>query len=191
MSEKKPDKRVLKTKRALCEGLAELLTDKELRKITVQEIADKADVNRVTFYKHYLDVYDLYEKLENEVIIDLGILVLDAEKGPTEDYNSSLIDYIDSNRKVFSMIFSPYNTGQLRDKVEKMFAGLYLQIYMEKFGIKKKTKEVEYVSYYHSSGCIAIIEKWVRSGYDGSKESIIKIISDMDKNFEKTGDYTK
>ena len=50
--DKQTDKRVLKTKKALQNGLAVLLTDKELRKITVQEVADLADVNRVTFYKH-------------------------------------------------------------------------------------------------------------------------------------------
>ena len=61
MPEKKTDRRTLKTRKALCEALAELLMEKELHKITVQEIADKADVNRVTFYKHYMDVYDLYE----------------------------------------------------------------------------------------------------------------------------------
>ena len=55
MEEKKVDKRTLKTRKAIINALAELLSEKELRKITVQEIADGADVNRVTFYKHYLD----------------------------------------------------------------------------------------------------------------------------------------
>ena len=67
MSEKKTDRRTLKTRRAIWDAFAELLSEKELQKITVQEIADKADVNRVTFYKHYLDVYDvydLYDKIE-------------------------------------------------------------------------------------------------------------------------------
>ena len=62
MDSKKPDRRTMKTRRALAEALAELLAAKELHRITVQEIADKADVNRVTFYHHYQDVYDLYEK---------------------------------------------------------------------------------------------------------------------------------
>ena len=62
MEEKKVDKRTLKTRKAIINALAELLSEKELRKITVQEIADGADVNRVTFYKHYLDIYDLYEQ---------------------------------------------------------------------------------------------------------------------------------
>lgn len=185
MAEKKLDKRTLKTRKALSDGLAELLTYKELHKITVQEIADKADVNRVTFYKHYLDVYDLYEKLENEVMVDLGLLMLPSKDKKLDGYNSQLIDYIDEHRKIFSMIFSPYNTGQLRDKVEKLFAGLYLQLYKEKIGESSKSNDFEYISFYHSSGCLAIIEKWVRSGYDRPKDYIIKIIADLEKNFSK------
>ncbi|MBQ8979360.1 MAG: TetR family transcriptional regulator [Oscillospiraceae bacterium] len=52
------------------------MTEKELRRITVQEIADRADVNRVTFYKHYLDVYDLYDKVEEELLVEMGLMIL-------------------------------------------------------------------------------------------------------------------
>ena len=56
MSENKPsDRRTLKTKKAIFQAFSELLKEKELRKITVQEIVDKADISRVTFYKYYLD----------------------------------------------------------------------------------------------------------------------------------------
>ncbi len=131
MDAKKPDRRTIKTRRALCAGLAELLATKELHRITVQEIADKADVNRVTFYKHYLDVYDLYDKLENEVITELGLLVLEHETDA--NYMQHIIDYIDGNRVIFTMVFSPYSTGTLRDKIDKMIGGTYLMIFRERF----------------------------------------------------------
>ena len=75
MSEKASDRRTLKTKKAIHDALADLLTEKELRKVTVQEIADKADINRATFYKHYLDVYDLYDKTEQDILSEIGIHV--------------------------------------------------------------------------------------------------------------------
>ena len=181
MSEKKPDKRTLKTEKAICTALAELLTEKELHRITVQEIADKADINRVTFYKHYLDVYDLYEKMEKGIITDLGLIVLQGKTDPS--CTKSIIDYIDENRGLFSMVFSPYSTGTLRDKIEKMINGAYLTLYREKYGIRKSNTEFEYLCHYHSSGCISVIEKWVRSGYNRSKEYIVKSISELDKNF--------
>ena len=82
MPEKKTDRRTLKTKKALVDALAVLLTEKELSKVTVQEIADKADISRVTFYKHYLDVYDLYDNIEKDVLLELGILMLKLQELP-------------------------------------------------------------------------------------------------------------
>ena len=46
----------------------ELLKEKPVAKITVKEICEHAEINRSTFYKHYRDVYDLMEKLENEAV---------------------------------------------------------------------------------------------------------------------------
>ena len=67
MEDKKVDRRSLKTQRQIKEALCELLTIKELRHITIQEISDKADIHRVTFYKHYYDIYNLYDVLVDEL----------------------------------------------------------------------------------------------------------------------------
>ncbi|OTO96544.1 hypothetical protein A5852_002511, partial [Enterococcus faecium] len=47
------DPRVRKTKKALQEGLSEIMIRKELRKITVKELCIKSDIHRATFYSHY------------------------------------------------------------------------------------------------------------------------------------------
>lgn len=54
------DLRVLKTKRAVFETLEQLLQEKRLDKITVTELANRALINKGTFYLHYTDIYDLY-----------------------------------------------------------------------------------------------------------------------------------
>ena len=98
MEEKKTDRRTLKTRKAICDALMGFLTEKELNKVTVQEISDKADINRATFYKHYLDVYDLYDKLEQDILIEWGMLVLKLQELRTEDFFKKLVDYVDKNR---------------------------------------------------------------------------------------------
>lgn len=49
------------------ESLYHLLEKKHLSEITVKEICEGAEINRATFYRNYLDIYDLYEKLEEEL----------------------------------------------------------------------------------------------------------------------------
>ena len=93
------------------------LAGKELNKVTVREISDLADINRATFYHHYLDVYDLYDKVEQEILIEWNALILSLEKLNSKDYFTGLVDYIYDNRDVFAMVFSPNIPGALRMKI--------------------------------------------------------------------------
>ena len=46
----------------------ELLLEKEYRKITIKEIAERADINRGTFYKYYKDTAALLEEIEGSLL---------------------------------------------------------------------------------------------------------------------------
>jgi AcrR family transcriptional regulator len=62
MAEKKEDRRIVRTRMALHQALIELILEKRYDKITVQDIIDRADVGRSTFYAHFLDKEDLLLK---------------------------------------------------------------------------------------------------------------------------------
>lgn len=57
------DPRIRRTRELLQQSLENLLKTKEFDKISVQEIADAATVNRATFYDHYTDKFSLLECL--------------------------------------------------------------------------------------------------------------------------------
>lgn len=87
MSENKIDRRAMKTRKAIFEALAELLCEKEFRQITVQELSDRADVHRVTIYKHFMDIYDIYKQLEKLILSEIGLLITQyGEKATFEIY---------------------------------------------------------------------------------------------------------
>lgn len=65
----KTDLRVIKTKRAINNALIDLLRKKSINKITVAELSQKAEINKGTFYLHYVDIYDLYQKALQEHLI--------------------------------------------------------------------------------------------------------------------------
>ena len=54
-----PDRRIQKTRRALQDALLTLIVERRYDKITVQDILDRANVGRSTFYAHYRDKDDL------------------------------------------------------------------------------------------------------------------------------------
>lgn len=59
----KSDRRSQRTQRTIHEALMSLLQEKRYDAITVQDIIDRADVGRSTFYAHYQDKEDLMASL--------------------------------------------------------------------------------------------------------------------------------
>lgn len=62
MPGKKTDRRSNRTKRSLHTALVELVTEKRFDEITVQNVVDRANVGRSTFYTHFRDKDDLFQK---------------------------------------------------------------------------------------------------------------------------------
>lgn len=56
------DLRVIKTKESIEQAFLSLLATKPLQKISIVELAREARINKGTFYLHYTDIFDLYEK---------------------------------------------------------------------------------------------------------------------------------
>ena len=56
---RKPNRRVLNTRNALGDALIELMRERPFEEITVQQVLDRANVSRATFYTHYSDKADL------------------------------------------------------------------------------------------------------------------------------------
>lgn len=186
MPDKKPvDRRTVKTKKMIRRALAELLQEKELRKITVQEIADKAEVSRFTFYKHYIDVYDLYDKIERELLIDISVIVLQIENETTEEFFQKLVQYIYDNSVTFGMIFNPNSKSNLRDKLSKLIEGMFKKLYSDKLRIQMDNKELAYICCYRSQGCLSVIQRWVINGLEEPCDYIVKSLSAIDKCIEQ------
>ena len=59
MKEKKEDRRVNRTRKLINEALMALIVEKGYEAVTVQDILDRADVGRSTFYAHFRDKDDL------------------------------------------------------------------------------------------------------------------------------------
>ncbi|MFR5875243.1 MAG: TetR/AcrR family transcriptional regulator [Eubacterium sp.] len=56
------DKRVLKTRSAIFNAVFDLSTEKELDKISVIELCERAGINKSTFYLHYNSIDDCFKK---------------------------------------------------------------------------------------------------------------------------------
>jgi AcrR family transcriptional regulator len=86
--EGKEDLRVRRTRKLLQTALMELTIQKGFDSVTVKDICEQAMVNRATFYRHYVDKYDLLDQYMNELseLLDQsqGVPSIDSPNGPPE-----------------------------------------------------------------------------------------------------------
>jgi AcrR family transcriptional regulator len=62
------DLRITKTKRAIQETFVAMICEMDYREITVKELAARAQINRKTFYSHYLTLDDLLGEMQGELV---------------------------------------------------------------------------------------------------------------------------
>ena len=65
---KKTDLRVVKTKAAIHRVFKEMICEMDYDKITVKELAERAMIDRKTFYLHYETIDDLLHEFQDEIV---------------------------------------------------------------------------------------------------------------------------
>ena len=176
------NKKSLKTIKKLREELAGLMMEKELDKITVSELAERADIHRTTFYSHFQDIYDLYETAEREIMDELDEMIMKNHKSGDKESFKKSIGYIKDNPKICRMIFSSKYAGPLRKKLNDFIEALCKEAWSDVSGTAADNTKFEYLFRYHIHGCMAVIEKWVENDFQESEKFIIKTISQIEVN---------
>ena len=76
MMSNKIDRRVLRTRQLLRNALLGLIQERDFDSLTVQDITERATLNRATFYLHYADKHDLLLQVIRETLVELTDLPL-------------------------------------------------------------------------------------------------------------------
>lgn len=81
-----------------------LSSKKELGKISVSELCQKAEISRGTFYSHYDDIYGVAEEYENELIDTFfnNIRLLSLQEIP--QFIDSMFEYIRKNDENYRLL---------------------------------------------------------------------------------------
>lgn len=180
----KDDRRVKKTKKALRNGLAELMVHKGLRNITVRELTDKVDIHRATFYAHYKDIYDHYEQMEEEVVTELNDLIMLNYSQPPVHFYKIIFEYIMENKQICHMLFGTNGEGSFVTRLNDLLEEKCMETWCKEWQHSEISEELKFKVRYHVQGCLAIISKWVESNFTYPMYQVIEIIAEIDRNME-------
>lgn len=86
------DLRIRKTYRSLCTAFLELLETRRFEEITIQQLCDKAEIRRATFYTHFADKYDFLSFFIRQVQDEFAVHVVNALGSGTSPTGSYCMD---------------------------------------------------------------------------------------------------
>lgn len=114
------DLRVKKTRNGIINAFLQLRSKKPLERITVKELADLAEINKATFYLHYKDIYDLSERLENELFESVFNSIGHPNSVLSEPklFVRELVEGFAANKQLIDIIFANGRRNILVDKFE-------------------------------------------------------------------------
>jgi len=122
---KKTDPRALRSKRMFKEALVALLSENvAITSLTVQKIANKAELNRATFYLHYVDINDLLRELVYDIFANLEEILtplLRLESLNDREQLLAVLDYFYLHRKLFAVLFEGTGFKRKMHEVLKTF----------------------------------------------------------------------
>jgi AcrR family transcriptional regulator len=185
------DRRIKYTKNVIKETFLSLLEEKDINKITVSELCIKADINRATFYRYYLDVYDLLEKIQEEFVDNL------KESINNKSFNDSistfchgLLEVLLNEKKLAKIMFNNTNNlNFLNDILEITYNHCYSN--WKSIFPDLDDQDIEYASIFMFNGALGIINYWIKNDFDKDIEEVSKLVEKLCYNGIKKFIYNK
>lgn len=188
-SNTKDDLRVQRTRKMLEDAMIELTVEKGFSSLTVRDITDRARVNRSTFYRHYLDKYDLLTQYMTTLS---PLMVEDTSQWGKPDENDlasgnllplrlvKLLEHVerfgDFYRVMLGGLGDPVFVQRFRQNTEERFR--YLISYYEQ-ETDPKAPPLELRLSYVSCATIGAIMWWLESDQPCSIEELARWMSRM------------
>ncbi|MFT4143732.1 MAG: TetR-like C-terminal domain-containing protein [Mobilitalea sp.] len=182
MAEEKENRRVKLTKIILKNSLVELMRENSISKISVKMICETADVNRSTFYSHYVDQFALLKDIELNAFTELKKYINKLEKH-LQDRNDpkttqgikDILIYIQNNADIFRVLLS--DNGDIKFQKDLM---LWIhQQTIEDFWHAKNPCTImkDYGPGFMATGALNILQTWLKNGMKESPEEMSEFIT--------------
>ena len=160
------------TKRALEQSLKNLLLKKPLTKITINDIAEDCGINRMTFYYHFKDIYDL---VEWSCLEDARKAL---EKNKTYDtWQQGFLQIFETVRENKPFVMNVYRCVH-REQVERYLGPLVDSLLLgvineESDGITVRDEDKQFIAQVYSYIFIGLMLDWIKDDMQQDPSGIV------------------
>ena len=178
---KKPDRRIAKTKKAICSAFVKLLSKKDFNQISVKDVAVVADVNRKTIYNYYKGIYQILDEIENHIVstyIDVinGINFRDVLKDPSIIFHK-LTEVLSSNLDFYGSLLKCNADSQLVVKIMTSLKEVIKKSFLEQELVDDAN--VDLAVTYTVSVLVTSYQYWFNSNRTETIEDFSKRVSSL------------
>lgn len=166
------DPRILRTRQLLKDALVDLLQQMDIEKISVNLLAERATINRVTFYLHYRDIPDMLKKMADDMIEEISIVLNKASSDQelTKQFDRQgmvcFLEHIAEHAKFYKIVLGSKQVPIFRERLLTFFTDLIVKR-LEKRGSASIIDEVgvkkDILIWYDSSALIGTISAWLQN----------------------------
>lgn len=188
------DPRVLRTRQLIRDAFVDLLQETDLEKITVNRIAERATINRVTFYLHYRDIPEMLERLSDDMINEIHTILHDIRNQPrSTDLDWSILlkvlEHIAENSKFYKVLLASQRIPIFTDKLSNLIVDLITS--RREYQNNNSSKPAVIVSkdiaiWYGSSAFIGTIVCWLRNDMPYTPLFLAKQLSQLFRLHQNT-----
>ena len=168
------------TKRALEQSLKNLLLKKPLTKITINDIAEDCGINRMTFYYHFKDIYDL---VEWSCLEDARKAL--EEKKTYDTWQQGFLQIFEAVRDNKPFIMNVYHCVH-REQVEKYLEPLVDRLLMgvieeESRNITVRQEDKAFIAQVYAYIFIGLMLDWIKDDMREDPEEIVSRLATLIK----------
>lgn len=179
MKSNKTDNRSRYTQMIIKKSLLKLSEKKPLNKITVSELCLDAGTNRITFYNHFYDIYDVYETIENDFYEEIMAKLENMKIYDIETYLiKEIILQLYRNADICNLFinsksdFIPRLLSAIQEKCVSEISARYKKIPLD---------ILNSLYIFLINGYFGLMIDWVKSGMEQSPEEISNLIGTFNK----------
>lgn len=176
----KNNRKVKYTQRVIRDSLFELLEKKKIEAITVKELCSLADINRSTFYNHYRDIFDLVEKLEDEIVNDImqDISIENISKANQKQFFTKIFNKILKSKEKYRLLFLSKESIRAIDRMfDRIFK--YSNQILKDENRELTENKIKHVYAFTSRGCAQLVISWFENGMIESPDEMAVLMSDL------------
>ena len=138
----------------------DLLAEKGFEKITINEIAERANINRGTVYLHYADKFDVLDKcIETYVALLLDHCANRVDTNLDASAFQRMFEYVEKNFSIYALLLRNEGLGFFRKRLYATIA----QTATEVIGVKSENNEFSngVTIHFLTAGLIGVLEWWI------------------------------